>query len=104
MMNGAVWIPLVFLFQLRASRVRQPAVNAALSGMFLGIAFLSGHHQVPIFTAVAWMGVWIYLLVRDRRLLLPAAGALLFAGLSGAMQTLPAYEDGHLPQPYTDRN
>ena len=96
MMNGAVWIPLVFLFQLRASRGPRAAANAALSGMFLGIAFLSGHHQVPIFTALAWMGVWIYLLVRDRRLLVPAAVALLFAGLSGAMQTLPAYEYGHL--------
>jgi hypothetical protein len=96
MMNGAVWIPLVFLFQLRASRSPRPAVNAALSGMFLGIAFLSGHHQIPIFTALAWMGVWIYLLARNRRLLVPAAVALLFAGLSGAMQTLPAYEYGHL--------
>jgi hypothetical protein len=96
MMNGAVWIPLVFLFQLRASRGPRPAADAALSGMFLGIAFLSGHHQVPIFTALAWMGVWIYLLARNRRLLVAAAAALLFAGLSGAMQTLPAYEYGHL--------
>jgi hypothetical protein len=48
--------------------------------MFLGIAFLSGHHQIPIFTAVAWAGVWIYLLARNRRLLAPAAVALLFAG------------------------
>jgi hypothetical protein len=108
MMNGAVWIPLVFLFQLRASRGPRPAANAALSGMFLGIAFLSGHHQVPIFTALAWMGVWIYFLARNRRLWLPAAVALLFAGLSGAMQTLPAYEYGHLakrwvggPEPVT---
>jgi hypothetical protein len=96
MMNGAVWIPLVFLFQLRASRGPRPAANAALSGMFLGIAFLSGHHQIPIFTALAWMGVWIYLLAKDRRLLVPAAVALLFTGLSGAMQTLPAYEYGRL--------
>ncbi|MGD0777143.1 MAG: YfhO family protein [Candidatus Solibacter sp.] len=96
MMNGAVWIPLVFLFQLRASRGPRPAANAALSGMFLGIAFLSGHHQVPIFTALAWIGVWIYLLARHRRLLVAAAVALLFAALSGAMQTLPAYEYGRL--------
>lgn len=96
MMNGAVWIPLVFLFQLRASRGRRAAANAALSGMFLGVAFLSGHHQIPIFTAVASVGVWIYLLARNRRLLVPAAAALLFAGLSGAMQTLPAYEYGRL--------
>jgi hypothetical protein len=108
MMNGAVWIPLVFLFQLRASRGPRAAANAALSGMFLGIAFLSGHHQVPIFTSIAWIGVWIYLLARNRRLLVPAAVALLFAGLSGAMQTLPAYEYGHLatrwvsaPEPVT---
>jgi hypothetical protein len=108
MMNGAVWIPLVFLFQLRAARSPRPAPNAALSGMFLGIAFLSGHHQVPIFTAVAWIGVWIYLLARNRRLLVAAAVALLFTGLTGAMQTLPAYEYGRLakrwvsaPQPVT---
>jgi hypothetical protein len=108
MMNGAVWIPLVFLFQLRASRGPRPAANAALSGMFLGIAFLSGHHQIPIFTAVAWIGVWIYLLARNRRLLLAAAAGLLFAALSGAMQTLPAYEYGRLakrwvraPEPVT---
>jgi hypothetical protein len=56
MMNGAVWSPLVFLFQLRASRSRRPAADAALSGMFLGIAFLSGHHQIPMFTALAWVG------------------------------------------------
>ncbi|MCX6629357.1 MAG: YfhO family protein [Candidatus Solibacter sp.] len=96
MINGAVWIPLVFLFQLRASRSPRPAANAALSGMFLGVAFLSGHHQIPIFTAVASAGVWLYLLARNRRLLAPAAVALLFAGLSGAMQTLPAYEYGRL--------
>jgi hypothetical protein len=98
MMNGAVWIPLVFLFQLRASRSPRPAANAALSGMFLGIAFLSGHHQIPIFTTVAWIGVWIYLLARNRRLLVSAAVALVFAALSGAMQTLPAYEYGRLAQ------
>jgi hypothetical protein len=98
MMNGAVWIPLVFLFQLRASRGPRSAPNAALSGMFLGISFLSGHHQIPIFTTGAWTAVWIYLLVRNRRLLIPAAVALVFAGMGGAMQTLPAYEYGRLAQ------
>ena len=96
MMNGAVWAPLVFLFQLRAARGLRPLANAALSGMFLGIAFLSGHHQVPIFIGLAWAGVWIWLLVRNRRLAIPAALAVLFAGLTSAMQTLPVYEYGHL--------
>ena len=108
MINGAVWIPLIFLFQLRAARSARPIANAALSGMFLGIAFLSGHHQIPIFTALAWAGMWIYLVARDRRLIRAAALALLFAALTSALQTLPAYEYGHLakrwvgaPEPLT---
>jgi hypothetical protein len=95
MINGAVWAPLVFLFQLRAAD-RRPWANSALSGMFLGISFLSGHHQIPLFIALAWAGVWIYLIFGNRRLVLPAALALLFAGLAGAFQTLPAYEYGRL--------
>jgi hypothetical protein len=96
MINGAVWIPLVFLFQLRAGRSVRPVANAALSGMFLGIAFLSGHHQIPIYTALAWAGVWIYLLAKDRGLLGAAVAGAIFAGLCGAMQILPATEYGKL--------
>ena len=47
MVNGAVWLPLVFLFMLRAVRTENVLGNAALSGMFLGVAWLSGHHQAP---------------------------------------------------------
>ena len=96
MMNGAVWTPLVFLFQFRAARGLRPLTNAALSGMFLGIAFLSGHHQVPISSPLAWAGVWIWLLARNRRLARRRRAAVLFAGLTGAMQTLPALEYGRL--------
>jgi len=50
MMNGAVWTPLVFLFYLRAVRGLHPWASAALSGLpCIGMAWLSGHHQVPIF-------------------------------------------------------
>ncbi|HMC62468.1 MAG TPA: hypothetical protein VKJ01_24955, partial [Candidatus Solibacter sp.] len=73
MVNGAVWIPLVFLFLLRAvrgepwdrpsgfvaCRVTSRFGNAALSGLFLGFAWLSGHHQVPMFTAVAVAATWL---------------------------------------------
>jgi hypothetical protein len=96
MMNGAVWMPLVFLFQFRAIRGVRPAGNAALSGMFLGIAFLSGHHQVPLFTTLAWGLVWLWHMVRNRRLLGPAALALLVMILTGAAQIAPAFEYGHL--------
>jgi len=91
MMNGAVWAPLVFLFQLRGG-----VGNAALSGMFLGLAFLSGHHQVPIFIALAWIGVWIWLCLRDRRVLRAAALAIVIAALTSALQTIPAWEFGRL--------
>ncbi len=91
MMNGAVWAPLVFMYQLRDGWG-----NAALSGMFLGISFLSGHHQVPIFIALAWMGVWVYRAWQDRRVLRMAALALVIAGLTSALQMLPALEFGHL--------
>ena len=96
MINGAVWIPLVFLFQLRAVRGQRTAASAALSGMFLGIAFLSGHHQVPMFTTVAWALIWLWHLGRDRRLLRPAALSVAILALTSAMQTLPAYEYGRL--------
>jgi Bacterial membrane protein YfhO len=96
MMNGAVWIPLVFLFQFRALRAHRTIASAALSGMFLGIAFLSGHHQIPMFTTVAWALVWLWHLARDRRLLPAAALAVAILALTSALQTLPAYEYGHL--------
>lgn len=96
MLNGALWTPLVFLFQFRAMRGRAPLANAALAGACLGMAFLAGHHQVPIFVALASGGVWIYALVRDRGAwrAVAAFGLLLF--LVSAAQTLPAYEYGKL--------
>lgn len=102
MVNGAVWAPLVFLFLLRAlDRTGLPAIaNAASSGTCLGIAWLSGHHQVPIFTTVAAAGLWLYYTLRHRRIDWPIAGRfavmIVFLFLVSAAQTLPAQEYGHL--------
>jgi len=100
MVNGALWLPLVFLFLLRAGRKQNVFGNAALSGMFLGIAWLSGHHQAPLFILLAAAGTWIYFIVRsgrwDWQLARAAAVAMLFMALTGALQILPAYEYGHL--------
>jgi membrane protein YfhO len=100
MINGAVWAPLVFLFLLRAVHGRRPLASAALSGMFLGISWLSGHHQVPIFLSLAALGTWLFYILRNGR---PAWGiarlAVVFAVfmlLAGALQILPAEEYGHL--------
>ena len=51
MLNGAIWIPLIVLYCFRSFRGRRPVASAALAGTFLGISFLSGHHQIPTFTA-----------------------------------------------------
>lgn len=100
MVNGAVWLPLVFLFLLRAVRTENVLGNAALSGMFLGIAWLSGHHQAPLFITLAAAGAWLYFIFRSGRLdwhfARAGAVAMLFMGLTGALQILPAYEYGHL--------
>jgi hypothetical protein len=97
MLNGAVWAPLVFLFLLRVERGEQPVRNAGLAGAFLGVALLSGHHQAPIYIALAAGGVWIYALARARWRLLPALAAFAaLAGLVSALQTLPAVEYGQL--------
>ena len=100
MVNGAVWLPLVFLFLLRAGRGEQPLRNAVLSGTFLGVAWLSGHHQAPLFLMLAAAGAWLYLIFRagrpDWRMARAAMLAFLFTIMTGALQILPAYEYGHL--------
>ena len=102
MLNGAVWTPLVFLFALRALRGERPLTNSALSGTFLGVSLLSGHHQVPIFIGLAMVGVWLYHLARQRtwRQIRSALSCIaifgVFALLAGGLQTLPAIEYGRL--------
>ncbi|MBI5280396.1 MAG: hypothetical protein HY858_01850 [Candidatus Solibacter usitatus] len=99
MLNGAVWAPLVFLYVFRASRQedwKRALAPAGLAGFFLGVSWLSGHHQIPIFVSLAASGVWLWSLVRRRGL---APAFVLFLGMTfcaGAMQILPAAEYGKL--------
>ena len=100
MLNGAVWAPLVLLFFLRAMRAERPLSSAAWSGSLLGVAFLSGHHQIPIYICLAMGGSWIYYLLSDQALRTGRLRLLfifgLFLILISALQTLPAYEYGKL--------
>jgi hypothetical protein len=102
MLNGAIWAPLVFLFLLRALPAGGPVRDAALAGAFLGFSLLSGHHQLPIFVALAAGGVWIYLwmvhwkLGRRIEALRKTLSFGLFTVLVSALQTLPAIEYGRL--------
>jgi hypothetical protein len=100
MLNGVAWAPLIFLFQLRALRGERPVVSAGLSGMFLGIAWLSGHHQAPTFLALGVAALWADALVRRRGarkgLLRASAAFVALLVLTSALQVLPAYEYGRL--------
>ncbi|HEY6345128.1 MAG TPA: hypothetical protein VIY49_26840 [Bryobacteraceae bacterium] len=94
-LNGAIWIPLVVMFCLRSIRGQRPVASAALAGTFLGISFLSGHHQFPIMTTLLATGFWLYELARSRmRAWKPIAAFVLFTAFTGAFQILPAYEYG----------
>ena len=93
MVNGAVWMPLVLLFQAKALNGERAIPNAALGGVFLGLAWLAGHHQVPTFFTYAIGGIWIHALIRDVRRTLPLAATFgLFWVAMSAAQTFPAYE------------
>jgi hypothetical protein len=100
MVNGAVWTPLVFLFLLRAVRGVRPWASAALSGVCIGMAWLSGHHQVPIFLTLATAGAWLYYILREGRpnwrMAWMAGVAMVFSLVVGALQILPAQEYGRL--------
>lgn len=94
MINGAVWAPLIFLFVFRAARGERIWLSAALGGVFLGLSWLSGHHQIPIYLSLAAGGVWLWVGRRDWRLL---AAAGLFFGIAvmiSAPQVMAAVEYG----------
>jgi hypothetical protein len=98
MVNGAVWTPFVFLFLFRAEANQRAYSSAMLSGFFLGLGWLAGHHQMNLFVTLAVVLLWGWLIVRERRIDWRigklAAVSLTIAFLASAFQTLPIYEYG----------
>jgi len=103
--NGAIWIPLIFLLFHRLERAEDPFgrwSNAVFCGGAIGMALLSGHHQNPMYTLLALSGVFLYFLFQ--RLRRSYGEAARFAGLylaaactafaAAALQLLPAIEYG----------
>jgi hypothetical protein len=90
MICGVIWAPLVFLFVFRAHRGVQPWLDCAWAGFFLGLCWLSGHHQLPIFVSLATAGLCIYLQIWR------AVWLYFVAGLVGAVQLLPGLEYGRI--------
>jgi hypothetical protein len=95
-LNGTLWAPLVFLHAFRSLNNRRPHYHAALSGLFLGLAWLSGHHEIPLLVTLTLAVTWAWQVLRDRRVLLLAAISLTVGVLVGAAQILPTYEFGRL--------
>ena len=61
----------------------------------MGMQFLSGHHQVPVFTAIIMGGLWVWYVASDWKGHTPHALLwLLIFGLVTAFQVLPAVEYG----------
>jgi len=94
-LNGAVWIPLIVLFLFRALRGQRALFSAAMSGALLGVTWLSGHHEVPIYASTAVAGIWLAVIVHNPSrgsMVKLALAAALAAGLVSAVQILPAVE------------
>jgi hypothetical protein len=95
--NGAVWAPLVLLYLFRAissepggdDASSRTWSNAALSGFFLGVTWLGGHHEAALFLSLAVIVMWAC----SKRVWL-AALSLVVAGLAGGFQTIPLLEYG----------
>src|SRR6266545_1285198 len=107
---GVVWTPLAFLFLFRSLRGVRPVGNAALSGLALGITWLSGHHQTAYFLAMTVAGIFLYATIASRNawqgMLGRAAVCMAIMTLVGGVQMLPAIEYGRhavrwvaLPEP-----
>jgi hypothetical protein len=96
MLQGAIWAPLVFLFLFRAERGNRPLPHAVLSGFFLGVAWLVGHHQMQIYLSLAVAGMWLWTCLRNRKLTMCAILAFAMTALTSAFQSLPAAEYGRL--------
>jgi hypothetical protein len=92
--------PLIFLFLFRALRRHQPYGSAAMCGMFLGAAWLAGHHEVPIYLTLAVIGIWAFDFFRcagkRRESFALAATTGFFAILTSGFQTVPGYEYARL--------
>jgi len=90
MINGVVWAPLVLLFLFRSAKSVLPLRDAGWAGFFLGLCWLSGHHQLPIFVSLSALAAAVALR------LYPAALSFAIAGLIAAPQLLPGLAYGKL--------
>jgi hypothetical protein len=95
---GAIWIPYVCHFFLRAVRANSLAC-AGLAGFFAGLMWLSGHHEIPLLTMLALAAAFAY-----ARAWRAATIAFPIAALVGAAQIWPMLEFGRLAKRWGPAN
>jgi hypothetical protein len=99
--QSTIFAPLALLFSLRAIRGERPLRSTFFSGFFLGMMWLGGHHQVPIFTMLGIAGLWLFHIFRGKTARVKLDRAVLLATLmiamiaAGALQMFPSYSYGH---------
>ncbi len=105
MVNGAVWAPLAFLYLFRAQRGQRPLRSAILSGFFLGVMWLAGHHQIQLYVSAVVGTLWLWFVFvsnksasgqPDWKLGRIAALSILIAVSTSAFQTIPTAEYGRI--------
>ena len=94
MAMGAMWAPLVLLYFLRASQDSGRLREAVLGGFFLGLCWLGGHHQAPLFLSTGMALLWPILLPADVRRVRAAAAFFLTAAATAALALFPVIEYG----------
>lgn len=100
--NAVVCVPAIALFAIRLSRDPRSVRDAALLGLWLGLCWVSGHHEIPLIATYAllgfmlWRGLRRYVECRrvDRGLVMLSIGSLLLGAAISAVQTLPLLEFG----------
>ncbi len=90
MLSGVVWAPLVFRFLLSSRTSTRPWRDGAWAGFFLGLSWLSGHHQLPIFVSLSALACAVTLRIY------PAALSFAIGGLIAAPQLLTGLAYGKL--------
>ncbi|HTA41679.1 MAG TPA: YfhO family protein [Bryobacteraceae bacterium] len=115
--ESGIWLPVIFLFLLRAFKARTRAkslMEAALAGGCLGMSILTGGMNFFIMQAIVVISAVFYfgavsrpVPASDQRshwsgMLLVLAAALVVGGGIGAIQLLPGNEYSHLTMRYID--
>jgi len=94
MAMSAMWAPWALMYLLRATERTDCLRQAALGGYFLGLCWLGGHHQAPLFLSVGFLLIWAGFLVSSPLRWRAAAVFWVMTLSTAAVALLPAAEYG----------